>query len=110
MDAVSARPEERDRTAIQAKDRRRTPARGDVKGLVAPFRNPVLGDERIDHRVDSPAYGLDITADQQSHLVVLDRKDIGKPPQRFGVVMPQETDPIIPGEQWHGARRIVVVA
>src|SRR6266436_3510359 len=80
MHTVSARSKEWNGTPIEPKDRRHSPARGDVKRLVAPFRD---------------------TADGE---------DVGEPPQRRGIVAAQQPDPRTPGGQRHDARRIVVVA
>src|SRR2546429_682931 len=74
------RPKKGDGAAIEPEQRRRSPTRCDIEGFVAPFRDASLGDERIDHRVDGSADRLDITADQQAHLLLLDREGLRKSP------------------------------
>ena len=63
--------------------------RRDVERLIAPFRHAVLGHQRLDHLVDRAADRRDIAADDQPYLVLLDRKDLAKSPQRLGIVASQ---------------------
>jgi len=80
MDAIGARPEKRNRTAVEAKDGRATPARGSIEGLVAPFRDPTFVDERVYHGIDGAAYRRDIATCDQLDLMLGDGKNLGKPP------------------------------
>src|SRR6516162_9343845 len=60
MDAIGAGPEERNSTAVEAKDGWATPARSGVECLVAPLRDPTLVDERVYHGIDGAAHCRDI--------------------------------------------------
>ncbi len=110
MDAVGARAEERHGTPVEAEHRRRTPARRDVKSLVAPFRDPLFGNQRVDDGVDCAADHFNIAAGKQVYLVVGDREDIRKSPQRCGIVTPQQPHSFVPGKERHRARGVVIVA
>lgn len=89
MHAVGPRPEERDRTPVEAEDRRHAPAQRDIEGLVAPFRDVLFGDQRIDHGIDGAADRGRVAPCRQPHIVFGDAKDLGKSSQRLRVVAAQ---------------------
>src|SRR5262249_17919706 len=91
-------------------DRRHPPTRCDVEGFIAPFWDPLLGDQCIDDRVDGSADRLHIPTGTQSHLVLFDCESVWKAPQRFCIIPPQQTDPVITGEERYNARWLVAVA
>src|SRR5215471_5392622 len=76
MHSISTRTKKRNRTAVESKDRWHLPAWGDGEGLVAPFRNAVLGDESVDDRVDGLAYGVHAAIGHQFDALLADGKDI----------------------------------
>src|SRR5215472_15534379 len=109
MHAISTRTKKRDRTPVESKDRWHFPAWGDGEGLVAPFRNAMLGDESVDDRVDCPAYGVHAATRHQFDPLLADSKDITEASQHVGIVATQESEPGVPGCERHDARRIKAV-
>ena len=110
VDAVGACSEERHGATVETEHHWGTPARRDVEGLVARFRDPLFDDQRIHHGVDGAADRRNIAALDKAHPVVGDREDIGKPPQRCGIVTPQQPYAVLSGKKRHHAPGIVVVA
>ncbi len=78
MHAIGPRPEKRDGASVEAKDGRRAPARRHMEGLIAPFRNPALSDERVHHLVDGAAHCRNIAAWDQFHPLLCDRENVGE--------------------------------
>ena len=110
MHAVSPRPKVRNRTPVEAKQRRRPPAQCDVERLASGLRDLLLGDQRVDHPIDGSADHCGVTLGHQRHLVFGDGEHVGKPPQRIGVVATHQPDPVGSGEQRHNSSRVVIVA
>src|SRR6266436_9565164 len=79
MHTVSARSKEWNGTPIEPKDRRHSPARGDVKRLVAPFRDTAVGDEHVHHAVYRTAHSRDVARGHQLDIVAPDGEDVGEP-------------------------------
>jgi len=63
------------RAAVEPEHRPVAPARHDIEGLVAPFGNPVLDDERFHDLVDGGADPVDIALGHQPHPIQPDRED-----------------------------------
>ena len=111
MDAIGAHAEKRHRAAVEPEQRRLAPARHDVEGLVAPFRDLPLDDERLDDIVDSGADGLDIALGDEPDALLLDREDTRKSGERGGIVGRQPADaPSIARQQRDQAGGVGIVA
>src|SRR6185437_12926402 len=86
MHPISAHAEKRHRAAVEPEQRRLAPARHHVERLVAPFRDLLLDDERLDDIVDSGADGLDIALGDKPDALLFDRKYTRKSCKGSGIV------------------------
>ena len=110
MHAIGAHAEKRHGAAIEPEDRLVAPARHDIKGLVAPFRDIALGDERLDDLVDRGADPIDVAGSDERHPLRLDREHRVEAGERRGIVTPQPADAAAAGNQRHDAGAAEIVA
>src|SRR3954453_2787832 len=95
MYAIVAHAEKRHPPPVEPEQRLLAPARHHIKGLVAPFRDLLLDNERLDDIIDRGADRLDISLGDEPDTLRLDREDISKTGKRGGIVGQQPADPPI---------------
>src|ERR1051326_5645130 len=110
MHAIGAHAEKRHGAAVEAEQRRLSPARHDIEGLVAPFRDIAVGDERLDDLVDGGADRIEAARRDERDPLRLDREHRLTTGERGGVVAAQPADAMPAGEQGHDPGAVEIVA
>src|SRR5215813_1603837 len=78
---ISTRSKERNCAAIETKQRRSSPTRGDIECFVTPFRDATFSHQPVDDGVNGATDRHNVAVRQQPHSVAVDGEDLWKASQ-----------------------------